>query len=67
VKEKVYAMEVWDCDDLINHNEAAATNVRNLLRQLVTVRGAQLDVSVRCSGGGRALQTSVVMYSPYTA
>jgi hypothetical protein len=66
VKEIVYAMKVQDHDDLINHNEVAARNIRNQLRQLGAVRGLTLmSLCGVCSGGGRTLQTSAVMYSTF--
>jgi hypothetical protein len=38
LKDKVYVTQVQDCSDLINHIEVSAADIRNLPRQLVTVR-----------------------------
>jgi hypothetical protein len=35
IKENVYAIEVQGCDDMISHNLAAVTDIRNEFRQLV--------------------------------
>jgi hypothetical protein len=43
LQEIVHVTEVWDHDDLIKCTEVAAAEIRNLPRQLVTIR-----VSVRC-------------------
>lgn len=47
VKEIVYAMEVQNRDNLINHNEVTTKNIRNQLRQSVAARGLNL-MSVWC-------------------
>jgi hypothetical protein len=46
LKEEVHAMEVLDHDNLINHTEVAAAEIRNLPKQQVK-SGAQFDITVR--------------------
>jgi hypothetical protein len=40
LKEKFYATEVQDHDNLLNCIEVVAADIRNMLRKLVTVRGS---------------------------
>jgi hypothetical protein len=64
-REKVYATEVRDRDDLVNRTEVTAADI--VPRQLLTVRGSIRRRCV-CSGGGRTLRTSVaITYSTFSA
>lgn len=65
MKEIVYAMEVQNRDNLINHNEVTTKNIRNQLRQLVAVRGFNLMSLCGVCSGGRTLWTSALTYSTF--
>jgi hypothetical protein len=51
IRENVYATEVKDDDDLISHNSAAATDIKDQPRQLVRARDST-RLCEACVGAG---------------